>query len=212
MQSRWALGVRKAVARLFPTGPTIRSQEAAGIPADTQTKDPFWSDFDRNTGEASRSEDRLTGRREQPLNILVPFDFTTSSCNALDCALRMARNGKAHITLLHAIHINLSPYGPANVAMIKQDMRRAASSKISQVAALATQQEVSADYAIQEGKPFVVINQFIKEQPVDLVILGCHRHRGTGWFGRPKTAERVVREAPCPVLVLQTEELERISL
>lgn len=125
-------------------------------------------------------------------------------------AQKMAQSRGAQVTLLHAIYINLSPYGPANLALIKEDMRQAAKAKISQVVALARLQNVAAKYVVSEGKPAVAIGNFLKEQPADLVILGCHRHRGLRWFGWQKTAEKVIREAPCPVLVLQTDKEERI--
>ena len=213
------MGVRKALAHLFPAGNTkergVRWDPGSAINASnlpTRTKSDFWSDFDRRRGESCRDSGRSAHEESKPLSILVPFDFTTTSCAALDCALRMAQKGKARITLLHAIHINISPYGPANLALIKQDLRQEAGTKISKVAALAKQQNVSADYVIQEGKPSSVIENFVKEQPVDLVILGCHRHRGLGWFGRRRTAEKVVRKAQCPVLVLQTGDFERTLL
>ncbi len=213
------MGVRKALAHLFPAA-TAKGQDIRRGPGDAITasnlpirpKSDFWSGFDRHTGKSYRDTGRSAQEESKPLNILVPFDFTTTSCAALDCALRMAQKGKARITLLHAIHINLSPYGPANLALIKQSLREDARTKISQVAALAKQQNVSADYVIQEGKPSSVIENFVKEQLVDLVILGCHRHRGLGWFGRRKTAEKVVRQAQCPVLVLQTGDFERTLL
>lgn len=91
-------------------------------------------------------------------------------------------------------------------------MLQSAKDKMSHVIALAELQNVSANYVIREGKPADVIGDFMREQPVDLVIFGCHPHRRLRWFGRRKTAEKVIRDAPCPVLMLQTDEVERILL
>ncbi len=197
------MGVRKALAHLFPAA--VANKKSTG------SKSDFWSDFSRNPGASQREEDQPVGEGEQRLNILVPFDFTPSSNIALDCALRMAQKRKAQVTLLHAIYVNLSPYGPVNLASIKAEMRQSAKAKISQMVDLAKQRAVFANYVIREGKPSAVIGNFIKEEPVDLVVLGCHRHRKlAGWLGRQKTVEKVIRAAPCPVLVLQTDEIKRI--
>ncbi len=207
--------MRKALARLLapraadPQGDRPQSSEASGpLPSQPETK-TFWSDFSRQGRKPQPDEDQTANGNSARLNILVPFDFTTSSCAALDCALRMAQNGKAQITLLHAIHLSLSPYGPANPALIKQELRQAAKAKISGLVALARQRDISVDSAVQDGKPCAVIERFIQEHAVDLVIIGRHQHRGLGWFGRRRLAEKVVRKALCPVLVLQSDEEER---
>jgi nucleotide-binding universal stress UspA family protein len=167
----------------------------------------IWSDFTRPKGGKAQAEvDSSTGAGAAPLDILVPFDFTNSSGAALGCAVRMAGNGKAKITLLHAIHLNLAPYGPANLALIKRDLRRQARARLRAAGAPARGRSISVDSAIQEGKPSAVIEQYIREHEVDLVIIGRHRHRRLGWFVRQNVAEKVVRCARCPVLVLQEDE------
>lgn len=199
------MGVRNALARVLASG---SKDGRAAEPQSAQSKmgSGFWSDFRRNAGKGRPKSDWQAGEGVAPLNILVPFDFTSSSNAALDCAMRMARNGKAKITLLHAVNINLSPYGPANLALIKKDLRRTARAHLSVAAAMAEQQNIAIDPAIQDGKPCKVIEQFIRENEVDLVIIGRHWHRRLGWFVGQNVAEKVVRCARCPVLVLQDDE------
>lgn len=69
---------------------------------------------------------------------------------------------------------------------------------------MARRDSVSTDYVIEEGKPFLAIEKFIKANPIDLVILA--RRRGRSWFFGRKTVEKVIRRAQCPVLVLNHPE------
>lgn len=205
--------MKKAVSHLFPADRTPGESDyrrvADGRPDATAPKSDFWSGFDRNAGNWQREKGNPARGSNKLLNILVPFDFTPPSFNALDCALQLAQNGRARVTFLHAIYLNLSPCGPANPRLIKQDMRRSARARMTWLEVRAKQLNVAADCVIHEGKPSAVIENFIKDNPVDLVILGRHRRKRLGWFMHKNTVDKVVHAAPCPVLVLQTEEMER---
>jgi nucleotide-binding universal stress UspA family protein len=172
----------------------------------SEVRSGFWSDFNRNHQKIHPDEAKSPGASTPRLNVLVPFNFTMASCTALDCALRMAQDQKATVTLLHAINLNLSPYGPANPALIKQEMRRVAREGISQLAALARKKNLSVNYAIRDGNPSGVIKRFITENAVDLVIIGEHQPRRFGWFSGRTLAERVVGKAQCPVLVVPAND------
>jgi nucleotide-binding universal stress UspA family protein len=117
----------------------------------------------------------------------------------------MARDTKARVTLLHAVHLNLSPYGPADVASIRRELHQTAIAKISRVAASARQNDIFIDYDVREGSPCAVIQGFINKQDLDLVIIG--RHQPTRWnrLWRQSTVDKVVHAAQCPVLVLPAE-------
>ena len=55
---------------------------------------------------------------------------------------------------------------------------------------------------IQEGKPFVEIIDSIKREQIDLVVMGASGRHGLDRFMLGSVTERVVREAICPVLVV----------
>ena len=62
------------------------------------------------------------------------------------------------------------------------------------------------------GKPYQEIVKVAKERAVELVILGTHGYTGLKHFQLGSTAERVVRYAPCPVLVVREQEREFTGL
>jgi nucleotide-binding universal stress UspA family protein len=160
----------------------------------------FWSDFARREECSIRAETR--DRAVKPLNILVPTDFAPSSLLALDCALRMAVHQAARITLLHAIHLNLMPYGPADVSVLKTDLCREALAKAEPILVAARDMGVTAVCMLDDGPPARAIANTVEHCPPDMIIM-TKRRRGVlaRWFGRG-TVEKVTQSVRCPVLVL----------
>ncbi|MEI4884363.1 universal stress protein, partial [Klebsiella pneumoniae] len=60
------------------------------------------------------------------------------------------------------------------------------------------------------GLPAHEIVEAAKELDVDLIVIATHGHTGWKHFAIGSTAERVVRAAPCPVLVVRQKEHEFI--
>jgi nucleotide-binding universal stress UspA family protein len=205
IRSWWSAGKNGALALLAPgaasnrksDGPEIGHREGA-LSGESQTS--FWSHFARKHHETPAPE--KPDRAVKPLNILVPTDFAESSLLALDCALRMAAQQPAHITLLHAIHLNLRPYGPANLDRLKTELCRDALAKAEPVLMSARDLGVSAFCMLEEGPPSKVVASAARRCAPDLVIM-VNSRRGflARWFGRG-TVQRVIQSVRCPVLVL----------
>ena len=67
---------------------------------------------------------------------------------------------------------------------------------------------MSARTAVRTGKPFYEINQYALDERIDLIVIATHGHSGVEHILFGSTAEKVVRKAPCPVLVVRTGERE----
>jgi nucleotide-binding universal stress UspA family protein len=59
--------------------------------------------------------------------------------------------------------------------------------------------------AIRDGDPVEIINNVANEWPADLIVMPTAGHLGALDALRGSTTERVVRQAPCPVLAMPTE-------
>lgn len=59
---------------------------------------------------------------------------------------------------------------------------------------------------VREGKPFLEIIRAAREIPADLIVLGSHGIGGIAETLFGSTAEKVVRKAPCAVLVVRHPE------
>ena len=59
---------------------------------------------------------------------------------------------------------------------------------------------------VREGTPFVEIVRLGKEMDIDLIVMPTHGRTGISHLIIGSTAERVVRKASCPVLVVRDPE------
>jgi nucleotide-binding universal stress UspA family protein len=143
-------------------------------------------------------------------HVLVPIDFSATAEKALDYATPFAEQFGAKITLLHILELptpsidfvvcNLDPEGGKTAAQEHLDslMRKRTSATATDTIAT----------AIRSGVPWLEICKAAKELDAGLIILTTHGHTGLKRVLLGSTAERVVRHAPCPVLVVREKERE----
>jgi nucleotide-binding universal stress UspA family protein len=60
--------------------------------------------------------------------------------------------------------------------------------------------------AFLEGHPFVEIIRYARETKIDLIVIATHGRTGIKHALFGSVAEKVIRKAPCPVLVVKREE------
>jgi nucleotide-binding universal stress UspA family protein len=113
----------------------------------------------------------------------------------------------AGITVLHSIELvtpDLAIGEPAAIPPIAfgaypiAEMRAAAHKRL---AATLVHLGISGDIAVTEGPPSDAIVRLAAEQGVDLIVIGTSGRRGIDRLLLGSVALRVVREAPCSVLV-----------
>ncbi len=147
--------------------------------------------------------------------ILVPIDFSNLSKDALPYAVLLAGHYGAELVLLHIAEKFPIDYllgrGLMNetiAPMIKQ--AEADLGRIAEDLSKATR--VNATAVVREGRPFEAICATAKTGGADLIVVTTHGYTGLkhAWLG--STAERVVRHAPCPVLVVRELGHEVISV
>lgn len=143
-------------------------------------------------------------------NILVPIDFSTTAEKALAYAMPFAGQFGAKLTLVHIVDLTARPLDYGLYQLDSTDYNAAAQQKLDAVAREhipATLPEPAAT-AIRAGIPWLEICNVAKETEADLIILTRHGYTGLKRVFLGSTAERVVRHAPCPVLVVREKEHE----
>jgi len=148
-------------------------------------------------------------------NILVPTDFSLQAHNAFEVALQLAHRTGGRLILLHVVeapHVsamvttggvasNSSMEGVFMVQLLQRTKRRMHELR-DEVAS--KWPEVSVEDRIATGPVDDSILEIIREQHIDLVVIGAHKHApGTHLFTPDSHAERLVRLAPCPVLTVK---------
>jgi universal stress protein A len=140
-----------------------------------------------------------------PKRILVPLDFSEFSDRALQYAARLAREFKAELFLLHVVEafpidyiLGIKAAEEANRRQLEQGESRLR--KVSD--RLTAENSITASASVSFGKPFQQIVEFARMHEIDLIIIATHGYTGLKHIQLGSTAEMVVRNATCPVLVL----------
>jgi nucleotide-binding universal stress UspA family protein len=132
--------------------------------------------------------------------ILVPVDLSDVSDRALQYATEMA-SSKEQIVALHVA----APYvaiDPALIALIDEEARRAEIEK-SVRERFAGSEYRGIRVEVIFGDPGTEITILAKKIGAGLIVMPSHGRTGLAHLLIGSVAERVVRHAPCPVLVLR---------
>ncbi len=139
-------------------------------------------------------------------HILVPVDFSDCSLHALEYALRFAQQFGSRVTLLHVVEPALHPdsylIAPAFDGT-NQNLLQAARERLEDICEKRVGTRLHADTLVRMGRAYSEIPDTAKALGADLVVLGTHGYSGMKHVLLGSTAERVVRNAPCPVLTVR---------
>jgi universal stress protein A len=143
--------------------------------------------------------------------ILVPIDFSAASQNAFRCAVLLAKEFAAELTLLYVLAPAPSP-GFAMIssapAVFETDFPSAEKNLPALIASAGNGTVEHSHWTMRAGVPSHEIVEMAKEADTDLIVIATHGYTGWKHFCIGSTAERVVRAAPCSVLVVREKEHE----
>jgi nucleotide-binding universal stress UspA family protein len=143
--------------------------------------------------------------------ILVPTDFSDTSKKAVQYAVRVAEQFGCEIALLYVVEPPTPMIG-APIAVEPFTEKDELSLAEKDLAVLATESHTSGAHSVNSlvrvGHAPNEINKVAKELDVDLIVIATHGYTSWRHFCIGSTAERVVRTAPCPVLVVREKEHE----
>lgn len=140
----------------------------------------------------------------KPTHILVPVDFSETTRLAVDYALEVNARFSAKLTLLH---VQKPPIVPGtelgfNYAEYLQHLSATAADRLKELAA-SLPASCHAQTQVLDGIPWDCIVQYAADHKVDLIVMPTHGRSGLKHLLLGSTAERVVRHAHCPVLVVR---------
>jgi universal stress protein A len=138
--------------------------------------------------------------------ILVAVDFSPFSEHAFQWALDIATDQQAKIILVHTVHPLAHLAFPESICItdfraIEEELKREAKKHLDDFAAQKTPQTVPVETQVFMGEPVWEICQAATREHVDLIVMGSRGRTGLSHVLLGSVAERVVRHAPCPVLV-----------
>jgi len=143
-------------------------------------------------------------------NILVPVDFTQSSRNALRYAVTLAVPARSKLTLFHlaAIHVVCVTPEMIELSPDHDTLRGEAEAQLASWAEEDIPKSLAVDTVVRVGAPAGPFVATAAERfAADLIVQGTHHHTWWERLASDRTAERIVRTAPCPVFSIPEELL-----
>ncbi len=143
--------------------------------------------------------------------ILAPIDFSEHSTEAMRGAMELAKDVGAEVHLMHVIapHHHFIPLPLATNAEESRELVREAAMIEQAEEELA---RIKKDdfgnsnkvftFAVV-GHPIQKLVEYSKEQSIDLIVMATHGRGGAEHLLLGGTTEKIVRNAPCSVLVLR---------
>ena len=144
--------------------------------------------------------------------ILVPVDFSGCSKKALQYAIPFARQFEASLVLLHVVqpYIPVPEMTTVDTSMVEAGMRESGAKALARLKK-SIGDKVSVETALRVGSPHFEISKAVPELNIDIIILSTHGRTGLAHVFMGSVAERVVRHASCPVLVVREQEHEFVE-
>jgi len=142
-------------------------------------------------------------------NILVSVDLSESSAAVLRYGQMLAA---AFHCRLQVLYVTESPHlTPGAVELwdfslpeLVQKLERAAEEQVASFLADCEQPDLDIEQVFRVGKPAVEIALYAKETAADLLVVGTHGRSGLTHALLGSVAEKVIRNAPCPVITVRS--------
>jgi nucleotide-binding universal stress UspA family protein len=142
-------------------------------------------------------------------SILAPTDFSAHSEQAVRFACGLAERLGAELHLLHVLS-EILPAGPDPLLMpvmppeYYEENEERASETLGRLLQPAWGTPRSVVTAVRWGSPVEAIVAYAVDVKVDLIVIATHGRTGLSHVLLGSVAERIVREAPCPVLTIRS--------
>lgn len=144
--------------------------------------------------------------------LLVPMDFSDCSWKALDYAVPLALRFHAGLVLFHTVQLYpvFCEGALVDVCAVECQMRECVEHMMRELHE-GLDPEIRTETIIGKGQPQAEIIRCAQQHEIDLIVLTTHGHTGLAHMFLGSTAEKVVRHAPCPVLVVRACEHEFVT-
>jgi nucleotide-binding universal stress UspA family protein len=138
--------------------------------------------------------------------IVAAVDFSETSCEVIQAAVTLARVDDGHVCLLHAVpHVVRTPWvdgSGGDIDCLQDQWVAEAETRLVSLAATLRLDPRRVSLQVIVGPAASAIVRYSGERGADLLVLGSHGRGVLRRFLLGSVAERVLREAGCPVMIV----------
>jgi len=138
--------------------------------------------------------------------ILIATDGSKRTQNAVETGIELAKQHKSKVYAIYVVDTVTFTSIPMDVTwenmyQLLKDEGEEAVSRVKEAA-----QGVDVETRVLEGNPAVELTKFAKDNGVELIVVGTLGKSGIDRLLLGSVAEKVVRIAPCPVMVIKSNK------
>ena len=163
-----------------------------------------------------RETESFTPLSQHIHNIAVPVDFSESSKAALHYARELALAFGAQLDIIHVIEEKLHPAfyntGAFSIYDLQPEIKDKLGNELEAFYKTIDGPPVVAKFTLLHGNPSREIINHLQDEKADLLVLSTHGLTGLRRMLMGSVAERLIREAPCPVLTVKNTEPALMSI
>jgi nucleotide-binding universal stress UspA family protein len=157
----------------------------------------------------------VRNKRASIRTILVPVDFSKASLAGLKAAIALADELAARLIVFHASYLgyiySADGYALYDLAAMEKALRENTEQQMRDFVRSVNFGGVKFETVIRIGSPVEEITTFAKDRAVGLIVTATHGWTGLKHVLLGSTAERIVRHAPCSVMVVPSHPKVRES-
>jgi nucleotide-binding universal stress UspA family protein len=141
-----------------------------------------------------------------PQTLVVPIDFSPASDRALEYTRELlSKLGAGHVVLVHAHDVEDLPSLPQSQRdSLARALSKFAPRELEELGSQLKQAGLGYQVNIDPGSPAHVICERARSERADWIVMSSHGRSGPSRWLIGSVAERVLRTAPCSVLVLRS--------
>jgi nucleotide-binding universal stress UspA family protein len=139
--------------------------------------------------------------------ILFALDFSENSEHAFDYAITMSKNFNARLVIIHVIQepVDLSGFYVPHISFekLEKEIEEGAEKMMEKFCRTMISDFTNYETGIVSGIPYEEIIKKADKEDVSLIVMGTQGRKGIDHLLFGSTAERVVRNAKCPVMTVR---------
>jgi len=140
--------------------------------------------------------------------ILCPTDFSEAAYKALAAAKELAIKFDAELWIVHGVEPIKALTAPANfpLSVYYQERMKAAEKQMAAVVEERISDHRQVKVRVEMSAPADAVIRVAEAEALDLIVIATHGESAFHHLLFGSVAEKVIRQAPCPILVIRAQD------